>query len=307
VNILAPSAPTFDLSKYLQASKEACAECLDSLCIEMARGGIRAQVRFQHLRFDPKTGEPMFQRLAECLADHLTTYSFSARRRGKPITDADRHKLHREARDLLRRDPQSGESGEVLIYFLVETILDAPQVVAKMDLKTNRKVESLGSDGIHMNWNASERWLDVYFAEAKLEKSVGAAVSNAVKSLKRFHSERQYEHELRLVTGHFKHADERARRAIVRIIENKELGAECRLRHACLVGYNWPEYKKLPDLIAGELTAEFRKRYDADRERLHELVEKHFAGFKRKTLEFEIFFLPFASVQEFRDAFYQAI
>jgi len=301
------SPPAFDFAKYLRASKQACNECLESLSIDLARGGIPANVRFQHLRFDTKTGEPLFRKLAGCLADHLVSYCFSAKRRGKPRTDEDRHKLHREARELLRLTPTSGESGEALIYFLLEAVLDAPQMVAKMDLKTNRRVESLGSDGIHMKWNDADRFLDIYFAEAKLEKTVATAVGNAVASLEDFHDKRQYEHELRLVTGHFKHADERARRAIIRIIDGKNLDADCRIRHACLIGYDWNEYKKLPDLMVRELTTEFRRRYAADRDRLHGLVEKHFAGFKRKTLEFEIFFLPFTNVQDFRDAFYEAV
>ena len=302
---LAP--PDFDFAKYLRASKESCDECLDSLSVDVARGGIPATVRFQHLRFDTKTGEPMFKKLAGCLADHLVGYCFSAKRRGKPRTDEEHNKLHREARELLRLNRTSGESGEALIYFLLEAVLGAPQMVAKMDLKTNRRMESLGSDGIHMKWNDADRFLDVYFAEAKLEQTVTKAVSNAVASLEEFHAKRQFEHELRLVTGHFKHADERTRNAVIRIIDGKDPGADCRIRHACLIGYDWNEYKKLPSLMVRELSTEFRKRYDADRERLHGLVEKHFARFDRKTLEFEIFFLPFTKVQDFRDAFYEAV
>jgi len=306
LKLVAP-AVRFDFSKYLQVSKEACNECLDTLSVDVARGDIPARVRFQHLRFDSKTGEPMFRKLAEYLADHLISYSFSARRRGKPLTDADRIKLHREARRLLRLNRTGGESGEILIYFLLEAILDAPQFVAKMDLKTNRKVESLGSDGIHMKWDDANRFLDVYFAEAKLETTVSRAVSNAVASLQKFHSNRQFEHELRLVTGHYKYANERERETVVRIIEGKEFGSDCRIRHACLIGYDWDEYKKLPGLLVRELTSEFRRRYQADQERLLELVGKHFAAFDRQTLAFEIFFLPFASVQAFRDAFYEAV
>ena len=101
--------------------------------------------------------------------------------------------------------------------------------------------------------------------------------------------------------------DEPTQRAAIRIIDGKELGVDCRIRHACLVGYDWSEYKKLPALMVRELSTEFRKRYDADRDRLHGLVEKHFAGFDRAILEFEIFFLPFTSAQDFRDAFYKAV
>jgi hypothetical protein len=301
------AVPEFDFTKHLEASKASCNACLDSISVELARGGIPATVRFQHLRFDSKTNRPMFKQLAECLADHLVSYCFSAKRRGKPRTSADYGKLHREARELLRLTKTSGESGEALIYLLLETVLDAPQMVAKMDLKTNPKMESFGSDGIHMKWDKSARCVDVYFAEAKLEQSLTKAVTNAVKSLTDFHTKEMFEHELRLVTGHFKHADEPTRQAVIRIIENKELDTSCRIRHACLIGYNWNEYKKLPAAITRELTAEFRRRYSADRARLHELVETHFAAFNRKTLAFEIFFLPFEKVQDFRDAFYKAV
>jgi hypothetical protein len=60
-------------------------------------------------------------------------------------------------------------------------------------------------------------------------------------------------------------------------------------------------------LIPQELNKQFRDWYLADRGRLHQLVEQNFSGFPRKTLNFEIFFLPFRAVQEFRDAFNAAL
>jgi hypothetical protein len=191
---------------------------------EPANNGISATVRFQHLKFDPKTGAPMFSELAAALTDHLVMYCFSLRRRGETGRRDRAHKLHREARNLLRRYRTSGEAGEILIYFLLEAVLKAPQLVAKMDLKTNRRMEGLGSDGIHMKWNQTDKALDVYFAEAKLEQSVSTAVSHAVKSLRNFHSQQQFEHELRLVTGHYKHADDQTKEAVLRILEGEEEG-----------------------------------------------------------------------------------
>jgi hypothetical protein len=299
--------PPLSLDQYIEAVTVRYTSCLDSLQPEPANGGISATVRFQHLKFDTKTGTPMFRELAAALADHLVMYCFSLRRRGN-IGRPDRaHKLHREARELLRRHRTSGEAGEILIYFLLEAVLRAPQLVAKMDLKTNRRVEGLGSDGIHMKWDQTDKALDVYFAEAKLEQSVSNAISHAVKSLRDFHSERQFEHELRLVTGHYKQADDETKQAVLRILDGEEEGTSCRLNHACLIGYDWKNYQMLPDLIPQELSKHFRQSYFTDRTRLHKLVERHFSGFPQKTLSFEIFFLPFASVQEFRDAFDAAV
>jgi Cap4 SAVED domain len=63
---------------------------------------------------------------------------------------------------------------------LMECVFGAPQIVAKMDLKTSPKMEVFGSDGIHAKWNASDNCLDLFFGEAKLERNCpgGATLSS---------------------------------------------------------------------------------------------------------------------------------
>ena len=60
---------------------------------------------------------------------------------------------------------RTGEAGEVLLFFLVEAILEAPQIVAKMELKTNHKDEVKGSDGIHARWNEKLGLVDFFLAK----------------------------------------------------------------------------------------------------------------------------------------------
>ncbi len=38
--------------------------------------------------------------------------------------------------------PKAGEVGEMILWLLTEVILKAPQIVAKMDLKTNTRTRS---------------------------------------------------------------------------------------------------------------------------------------------------------------------
>src|SRR3546814_10487872 len=51
---------------------------------------------------------------------------------------------------------RSGEAGELLLYLLTEWILGAPQIIAKMGLKTNPQMPVHGSDGVHVRVRSEE-------------------------------------------------------------------------------------------------------------------------------------------------------
>jgi hypothetical protein len=294
------------LQEYISSSREKYQACIDVIGTNIRVSGIDATLRFHHLKFD-SNGQPKVADLANCLADHIIQYCFSARRRGNPKTDDEFSRLNREARKLLRKWTTSGESGEILLYLLIEVVLEAPQLVAKYDLKTNPKMESLGSDGIHMKWHASDGVLDIYFGEAKLEQSISKALDDTFKSLNSFHAEGLQEHECGLITSHFKWVDEKLRKEVLNYVDRQKPAKDCRINHACLIGYDWSEYKKMGDFKLDALTAEFKQRYLADTSRIIKLLEKRFSDFEHKHLRFEVFFLPFRTVQEFRDAFNNAV
>jgi hypothetical protein len=55
---------------------------------------------------------------------------------------------------------------------------------------------------------------------------------------------------------------------------------------------------------------QFRERYAVERERLHALIQTHFPKAESAAgslVAFDVFFLPFQSVQAFRDAFNKAV
>lgn len=304
MTLIAP--PVTELSRYLEVSLAQYSACLDSLPDQLHLDGFEATIRFHHLKFDAN-GEPKFRDLAQVLADHIIEYCFSVRRRGKPRLPHQYARLSREGRAYLRKMSTSGEAGEMLLYFLLEAVLGAPQMVAKMELKTNPRMENFGSDGIHMRWNEADGRLDVFFGEAKLEQTVYSALDSLMTSLEDFHADNLLEHEIGLVTSHYKHADEHVKSAVLQMLDRKEPADDCRINHACLVGYDWNEYGKLGEVKTADLHSEFTRRYAADLPRLHNLISSRFAGFTRRRLRFEIFFLPFRTVQEFRDAFNEAV
>ena len=295
-----------NLEQYLTAARNRYDACIDSLDLVISRDDPAANIRFSHLKLDGN-GEPKFRELADCLADHLVEYCFSARRRGTPHTSIEWGKLNREARALLTRRETSGEAGEVLLYLLCECILEAPQMVAKMELKTNPRDEIKGSDGIHMKWHEDDSTLDVYFGESKVWQSLSSALDDAFDSIDRFHAEGLLANEIGLVTSHFKWLEEPMRQKVLDFVDRSRPSADFRINHACLIGYDWSEYASVVGSTVILKTEDLRSRLQSDTTRLCKLINRRFDSFDRRTLRFEVFFLPFRTVQEFRDAFIAAV
>ncbi|MDD4913125.1 MAG: DUF1837 domain-containing protein [Sideroxydans sp.] len=310
----APSTnPLLDLKGYLSACQKSYEKCIDVVAHQHSIAGLEATIRLHHLKFDGN-GRPMISALAETLYGHIIDYCLAVQHRTTPLTSIESAKLTKEARKLFihptntpANPDTTGEAGEVLLYFLLESVLGVPQVVAKMELKTNPNDELKGSDGIHMCWNEQDKLVDLFFGEAKLYQDVGGAITSALKSIATFHDNGMHQHEFSMVTKYFKYADANVKTAVTQLFEFGAPTGEIRINHACLIGYDWQEYGSLPKLATPALTEEFKKRYLADSQRLHEHLQKRFDTFQKKHLRFEVFFIPFPTVQEFRDAFNKAL
>lgn len=271
-----------------------------------APGMLDARLRFKYVRFDAD-GLPRFGELAKCLADHVVTYCLSARRRGAPTTPDEWGRLHREARHLLRRAEASGEAGEILLYFLIEAVLEAPQLVAKIELKTNPRLEVNGSDGVHFRWDGATSTLELFFGEAKLEKDVKSALKNARDSISRFHSKGLLSHELGLVTSHFKIADEALQKEVLSYLAPFSKTQRYRVNHACLIGFSWDEYKRFHSPAEkAEIERQFVEEYRKYSAELGELLQEAFEG-QIPPYHLEVFFVPFDDVASFRAAFLEAV
>src|SRR5205807_8940680 len=83
--------------------------------------------------------------------------------------------------------PNSGQPGELLVYFLIEAVLQAPQVYKTMLITTNTNEERKGSDGVHVRWTNRGEQLELIFAEAKLHKNFGQALASAFECMTEFH------------------------------------------------------------------------------------------------------------------------
>lgn len=303
-----------EINNYISINIKDYESCIDVVEHNHVIQGIKSTVRLHYLKFDGN-GLPMVKPLANMLYTYIIHYCLSAKKRSDELTFQQAAALTKEARNLFRHPTvtdtspdKTGEAGELLLYFLMEAVLKAPQVVAKMELKTNHKDEVKGSDGMHARWNEEDGVVDFFFGESKLYQSSSDAISKAMESIDEFHKNKMYQHEFTMVTKYFKYADEKTKDAISEMIVHGEPGSDVRVNHACLIGYDFKAYKSLsPELSKSEITMEFCKRFLNDSDRLVKLLQKCFDKFDKKHLKFDVFFIPFPSVEEFRNAFNEAL
>lgn len=303
-NVLPP------LQNYLEASRRHYDACLSPLDESIALDGVQTDVALHYVKFDPHSNIPKFELLARSLAMHVTQYCLSAQtrktEREKPGSLADEGELFMMARDFFRKIADSGEVGELLLFFLLEAAIGAPQVVCKMELKTNPKDEVKGADGVHVRWDHAGEHLDVYIGESKLYQDIGSAMSEAMDSIAALYMPDRLDLELRLVTTHFKHLDDELKRSVTAWVNRQSAPEECHMIHACLIGWDWPHYKLLnadPAACHARFETEYRK-YCAN---IGALLKKRFDAYAYRHLSFHFLFIPFASVGDFRQAFYRAL
>ncbi|WP_217539468.1 DUF1837 domain-containing protein, partial [Stenotrophomonas sp. GbtcB23] len=97
-----------------------------------------------------------------------------------------------EARNLFTDLKNSGEGGEMLLYDHAQHYLSLPQVLCKMDLKTDSKMHYHGADGVYAGVT-DDGVLKHYWGEPKAYATPGAAISACLRSLAPFLSQEESE------------------------------------------------------------------------------------------------------------------
>lgn len=218
--------------------------------------------------------------------------------------------LSESAKTLFKRANQAtnrnGEAGELLLYLLTEWILDAPQLVAKMSLKTNREMPVHGSDGIHVRYSVEQARLILYWGESKLYADIGDAITAAISSIMEAFEPEKMQHEIELVQRNidFSGLDCAGKSAILKYLD--PFDDAYNERHdvtTCLLGFNFDAFKAVSSFQAEKTEVEFIKLAEAKLKELAPKLATTINAAKLANRPIEIFFLPVPSVQELRDLF----
>ena len=205
---------------------------------------------------------------------------------------------------------RNGEAGELLLYLLTEWILDAPQLIAKMSLKTNPRMPVHGADGIHVRYSEKDQKLLLYWGESKLHANVGNAIAAAAKSISEALEPDKLKHEIDLVQQNisFSGLQPAEKEALLRYLNPFEEKYNERLDvTTCLVGFNFDGFAKVAAVDPKQAEAEFRSLAEAELAKVAPRLAKALTNKGLATQPIEIFFLPLPSVSDFRDLFQEKI
>lgn len=224
---------------------------------------------------------------------------------------SNRHTVLRDkATDLFKRahktTNRNGEAGELLLYALTGWILDAPQVIAKMSLKTNAQMPVHGADGVHVKFCKKTSTLTFYWGESKIYSKVSSAIAAAVKSIGEALDPAKVKHELDLVERNIDFAglNDDQKTALLRYLDPFDEASNNRHQViTCLIGYDAEAYSKITATDGDEAEKRFS---DLAVEALKQHGKDFATALKAAGLEnreIELFFFPVPSVKKFRDTF----
>jgi hypothetical protein len=223
-------------------------------------------------------------------------------------------RLEQEARALFIRARKSsnrtGEAGELLLYLLTEWLLDAPQIIAKMSLKTSAQMPVHGSDGIHVRFDAGSKRLIFYSGEAKLHGDLKSGIASAIGSIKTGLSADKAQHEIELVQRHidFSGLDELARASLLRYLDPFDEASNDRVEVVtCLIGFDFVGYATLASAASTNPEADFQRLATAQLEEVAPTIAKALTDAGLPQQRVELFLLPLPSVTALRDLFQNQI
>jgi hypothetical protein len=218
--------------------------------------------------------------------------------------------LHIKAKNLFSELKNSGEGGELLLYILTEYFLGLPQVMCKMPHKTNAQMHYHGVDGIHASIDSQANGLALYWGESKLYQNVNSAIDACLESIQPFlnpssAAEDPRERDLYLMRDNLDLNNPQLEAAIQRFLNPDEPKyKQLEYRGVCLIGFDHSAYPDMPHAKKEmDVCEEIKRCIQGWLEKLKESTIKA----RLNTFILEVFFVPFPSVQDFREAFAKEI
>lgn len=204
---------------------------------------------------------------------------------------------------------KTGEGGEMLLFLLAERFLKLPQILCKMDLKTDTRMHYHGADGVYAGVT-NDGMLKLYWGESKIYKDVTAAIRDCLTSLAPFlvepeHEDAERERDLVLLSDKADLSNPDLTEALKRYFDrNSILSRRVQYCGVALVGFDAQFYpgdgmKAIADEIATAAQAELKTWRAKIGERLK--------AEKLEQFEIELFCLPLPSAEGFRLAFLTAM
>ncbi|MBH3341734.1 DUF1837 domain-containing protein [Pseudomonas mendocina] len=203
----------------------------------------------------------------------------------------------------------TGEGGEMLLFLLAERFLKLPQILCKMDLKTDTRMHYHGADGVYAGVTA-EGILKLYWGESKVYADASAAIRECLNSLSPFliepeHEDAGRERDLMLLSDKADLSNPALTDALKKYFDKSSVMSK-RVQYCglALVGFDAPFYPKdEAKAVAEEIVEASRTALSGWKNRIGERLKLE----RLEQIEIELFCVPLPSAEGFRAAFLKAM
>lgn len=204
---------------------------------------------------------------------------------------------------------KSGEGGEMLLFLLAERFLKLPQILCKMDLKTDTRMHYHGADGVYAGVTP-EGILKLYWGESKIYGDASSAIRACLNSLAPFlieaeHEEAERERDLVLLSDKADLSDPALTNALKKYFDKSSvMSTRVQYCGVGLVGFDAAFYPKgNAKAIADEIVEASRTELSGWSNSIGERLKLE----KLDQMEIELLCIPLPSAEGFRAAFLKAM
>ncbi|WP_415817163.1 DUF1837 domain-containing protein [Bordetella tumbae] len=203
----------------------------------------------------------------------------------------------------------TGEGGEMLLFLLTERFLKLPQILCKMDLKTDTRMHYHGADGVYAGVTP-EGVLKLYWGESKIYGNASAAIRACLNSLAPFlieleHEEAGRERDLILLSDKADLSNPVLTDALKNYFDKSSVMSK-RVQYCgvALVGFDASFYPEANvKAVAEEIIKASRTELTGWRNSIGERLKLE----NLAQMEIEMFCIPLPSAEGFRTAFLKAM
>ena len=207
-----------------------------------------------------------------------------------------------QARSLFTDLENSGEGGELLLFVLAETLLQLPQIICKMSLKTNTRMHVHGVDGVHAGVDPVTTRLALYWGESKIHNDAADAIRECLASLApvlaEFGPGAAHERDLQLLQRAADLDDPDLETALKRFLNPRDPAYnDLEFRGLCLVGFDCDAY---PSAVAAMRQQELIESILSQLPGWKRQIARRVGEERLNDFTVHIICVPFPSVDAFR-------
>lgn len=208
----------------------------------------------------------------------------------------------------IQQQTTTGEPGELILFILLEAVLNAPQLACKMHLKTNVNMPVHGSDGIHVSYNDTNGELTLYWGESKLYQKLPNALDQVCESIGSFVNEdggvKPRDRDIQIIKDHIAIDNEKAKDEILKYFDPyEEQSNSINERFACFVGFDFNKLSSAGKMDKKDIEKYFEAEYLKRIETACKLFEEKIRKNNIHKLKYTFFLIPFEDVEEVRTKF----